>query len=145
MFYVYEIINSLGTVEYVGQTSNLKVRKYQHFRKKPTDSSRHGKFYGRQDLFLYPVAEFNTQREALDYEDELTKFWGLLTMGDKIGNHQRGKKQKDNGFPVGVGWNESRKKYTAMINIKGETKFLGRFLTVEEASEAYQQALNKIN
>lgn len=94
---VYEIYNSLGTVEYVGETGNrIEGRLYDHTRRKPTQSGR-GKFYGRTDLFIHLVAEFDNRKEALALEGVLKKEYGLewteLTMRTRNGveSHRSGK------------------------------------------------------
>ena len=51
----------------------------------------------------------------------------------------------ERNLPTGVSWNKGAKKYLATIQINGKLKYLGYFLTPEEASEAYQTALRKIN
>jgi predicted GIY-YIG superfamily endonuclease len=79
MYYVYELINLHGTVEYVGYSSRPKVRFYQHTRKKPNPKYPHGKFYGRQDISMHVVAQVATKKEALDAEEALQIFWGLST------------------------------------------------------------------
>ena len=85
---VYEIMNLLGTVEYVGITKQYRVRKWRHFAK-PT--KHHGKFYGRMDCLIYKVSEFNTKQEALSYEKELHELHGLVTQGEKISKYLRDK------------------------------------------------------
>ena len=42
-------------------------------------------------------------------------------------------------FPIGVSYNKQKNKYAAQCNIKGKTKHLGYFNTVEEAFLAYKQ------
>ena len=87
-YYVYEIMNSLGTVEYVGITKNYRLRKWRHFAR-PT--KHHGKFYGRMDCLMYKVAEFPNKQEALSYEKELHGLHGLITQGQKISQYYRNK------------------------------------------------------
>lgn len=70
--HLYELINSLGIVEYVGISCDPKSRYYQHTKAKPksaNDCSR-GKFYGRQDFFLHIVDTFTDRSEALKKEGE---------------------------------------------------------------------------
>jgi len=87
-YYVYEIMNSLGTVEYVGVTKNYRLRKWRHFAR-PT--KHHGKFYGRLDCIIYQVAKFSTKKEALIHEKELHNLHGLITQGEKISQYLRNK------------------------------------------------------
>lgn len=77
--YVYELINLMGTVEYVGETYRPKIRMYGHTKVKPsiTNKNREGKFYGRQDLVMYIVAEFNNRKDALELEGKLKLSYGL--------------------------------------------------------------------
>ena len=51
---------------------------HEHTKLKPT-SSGIGKFYGRQDLSIYQVAEFNNRKEAWSYQIELQNSYGLKT------------------------------------------------------------------
>jgi len=76
MYYVYELINLQGTVEYVGQSKRPKVRFLQHTKYNP-GTSLHGRFLGRQDLILNVVSCYETKAEVLQAEYELQKFWGL--------------------------------------------------------------------
>jgi predicted GIY-YIG superfamily endonuclease len=85
-YYVYEIMNLMGTVEYVGMTSNYKLRKWRHFAK-PT--KHHGKFYGRIDCLIYVVAEFTNKEEALIQEKELHEYHRLVTQGQKISQYSK--------------------------------------------------------
>jgi predicted GIY-YIG superfamily endonuclease len=84
-YYVYELINLLGTVEYVGETRNPKRRESQHTKDKPGHGNGSGKFYGRQDLIMNIVAEFPRRREALDLQDKLQKSYGFETDREKGG------------------------------------------------------------
>ena len=74
---VYEIINSMGTVEYVGQSIDPIRRFYQHTRVKPSVGS--GSFYKRSDIILNIVAEFNNRKDALVLENKLQKEWNIKT------------------------------------------------------------------
>jgi len=77
MYYVYELVNLLGTVEHVGQTIRPKVRFAEHTRTKPGPKHWHGKFYGRQDISMHIVTIYATKAEALQAEFDLQIFWGL--------------------------------------------------------------------
>lgn len=70
---VYELINSMGTVEWVGETYRPEYRMCQHIKWK----SSNGKFYGRQDLIMNIVAEFNNRKEARNLEGQLKLEYGL--------------------------------------------------------------------
>jgi predicted GIY-YIG superfamily endonuclease len=84
IWYVYEIINVLGTIEYVGYTSRIRDRKWKHFKNKPKPGCFHGRFYQRQDCFFYIVKQFKTKIEAIEFETSLQKEWKLDTHGDAI-------------------------------------------------------------
>ena len=85
---VYELINSIGTVEYVGETTLSHTRLRQHTR------CVNGKFYGRQDLVMNIVAEFNNRAEARQLEGRLKLEHGL-EWTERNGNS--GKTQRDSG------------------------------------------------
>ena len=108
---VYEIINSLGTIEWVGVSYRPEYRFGQHTR---TPS---GRFYSRQDLIINIVAEFNDRKNALELEEQLQIKYKLQT--------DRSKK----GFKTGAASSVSGKK---------NGKILGRLkrkLTFEQAEE----------
>lgn len=71
-WYVYEIVNLMGTVEYVGESSNIKNRWRNH-------KSINGRFHNRLDVFMNVVKEFDNRRNALDYQYELQTYYGLET------------------------------------------------------------------
>lgn len=98
MYYVYELVNLLGTVEWVGQTVRPKIRFSDHTRVKPKQSlHRSGKFYGRQDISMHIVATYATEEEARDAEEILQLFWGLSVDRDKCRGelHYRAKLTED--------------------------------------------------
>jgi hypothetical protein len=77
-YYVYELINLYGTVEDVGESYRPVIRMYQHTKVKPKEGiSGVGKYYGRQDLVMNIVAEFDTRKEARNLETELKLSYGL--------------------------------------------------------------------
>ena len=77
--YVYELINLMGTVEYVGVTYRPAARMYGHTKTKPSknNSNREGKFYGRQDLTMNIVAEYTDKKDALEHEGKLKLEYGM--------------------------------------------------------------------
>jgi predicted GIY-YIG superfamily endonuclease len=77
MYYVYELINLMGGIEYVGQTVRPKERFSQHTKKKPGNGCFHGRFYKRQDISMNIVATYATESEARKAEYDLQIFWGL--------------------------------------------------------------------
>jgi hypothetical protein len=74
--FVYEIINLLGTIEYVGETANPENRMLGH-------KGLNGKFYGRNDITMSIVAEFHNRKEAFNYQCELQKQYGFETDFEK--------------------------------------------------------------
>jgi predicted GIY-YIG superfamily endonuclease len=79
-WYVYELINLMGTIEYVGETERPNERFYQHTKVKPIkNKSGFGKFYGRQDIIINIVSEFNNKKQAFNYQCELQSQYGFET------------------------------------------------------------------
>jgi len=74
--FVYEIINLLGTIEYVGETANPENRMIGH-------KGLNGKFYGRNDITMSIVAEFPTRKEAYAYQCKLQNEYGWESDLDK--------------------------------------------------------------
>jgi len=74
---VYEIVNSLGIVEHIGETNNTNRRWREHVRDKL--SSGRGKFYLRQDIVMNVVATVETRKESRDLEEQLQLIYGLET------------------------------------------------------------------
>lgn len=85
MYYVYELVNLLGTVEYVGQTIRPKIRFYEHTTHQPSKSAGKGRFLGRQDISMHIVGTCATEAEALQAEYNLQIFWDLPTDRSKCG------------------------------------------------------------
>ena len=107
-WYVYELVNLMGSVEYVGESANLKDRIYTHFKRKP-DGNR-GKFYGRCDMIVNIAAEFDNKKDAWDLQCELQKEYGLITDREKL---------VQNGSN---GWIGSEKQYTNIKNAQKKSK-----------------------
>ena len=82
MEYVYKIINNKGEVEHVGNSNNPANRLIDH-KKKGNGSSR-GRFYQREDIELITVAEFDSIKEAFNYQCILQKRYGLPTDREMI-------------------------------------------------------------
>ncbi len=97
-YYVYELINYYGTIEYVGETIRPKIRMYDHIKRKPY--GRNGKFYGRQDLIMNIVATFDNKKDARELEGKLKLDYGMehteITRNSKGGKIQ-GKKNVESG------------------------------------------------
>ena len=75
--YVYELVNSKGKVEYVGETYNPEQRLLDH-----TQSAK-GKFKGRTDLKINVVAEFDNRKDAYAYQCKLQNQYGWVSDLDK--------------------------------------------------------------
>lgn len=89
MYYVYELINLMGGVDYVGHSDNPSHRMKQHLSKPNSNQTGHGKFYRRQDIFMHIVSSFKTKKEALQEEYKLQVYWGLTTDRSKWGNRKK--------------------------------------------------------
>jgi len=101
---VYEIINSLGTVEYVGETfREVKDRFKNHIKKRPNNLNRDGKFYGRQDVSIHEVARFDNRRDAKLLEEQLQISYGLTTDKSK---HLRALEAMHNSYTGDGGKNQ---------------------------------------
>ena len=74
--FVYELINSLGTIEYVGESCDTTRRFKEHIGK-------YGQFAGRQDLIINIVAEFNSKKESYAYQCKLQNEYGWESDLDK--------------------------------------------------------------
>lgn len=76
-WYVYELINHMGTVEYVGETENPKNRIRLH-------RCKNGNFHKRADIIMHIVKEFTDKKEAFWYQVELQKEYGLKPDNEKL-------------------------------------------------------------
>lgn len=96
MYYVYELVNLMGGVEWVGRTIRPEVRFHEHTKMKPRPKTGHGKFFGRQDISMHIVATYATKAESCQAEFELQKSWGFETDREKHinGNQAKGSKHK---------------------------------------------------
>jgi predicted GIY-YIG superfamily endonuclease len=103
---VYELINSIGTVEYVGVTMNPEIRWRQHVISTPKAGN--GMFHGRFDLSINIVKELNSRKEAMleegilkqSYGMEWTELTGAIrgrSIGGKIGGQIQGRKNVESG------------------------------------------------
>jgi predicted GIY-YIG superfamily endonuclease len=88
MYYVYELINLVGTVEYVGMTKNAKRRMVSH-------KCKNGLFHKRQDIFMNIVKEFNDTKSCLQ---NACQNMGLNT--GEAGRVARGGKLQHKGYYI---------------------------------------------
>lgn len=83
-WHVYELVNLMGTVEYVGETTRPKERFANHTKHKQSKGNSIGLFYGRCDLSMHIVKSFDSKKEAYAYQIELQKQYGLPTDIEKL-------------------------------------------------------------
>jgi predicted GIY-YIG superfamily endonuclease len=98
-WYVYEIVNLMGTVEYVGETTMPKRRFYSHIKIAPKKGIGAGKFYKRSDVFMNIVCEFDNRKDAYNYQCELQSEYGIDT--DRIILKRNGFKNGNNAPNLG--------------------------------------------
>ena len=98
MYYVYELINHYGTVEYVGESKNPYIRFRQHTKSKYEPHRSMGIFHGRQDLILNVVSVYDNHKDALNLEAKLKKDYGFA-LTEKLGKIKGGRI----GGPIGGG------------------------------------------
>lgn len=79
-YYVYELVNLMGTIEYVGETTNPKNRFQSH-------KFKGNKFYKRADITMNIVNEFPTKKEAWKHQCELQTEYGLISDRETIINN----------------------------------------------------------
>jgi len=84
VWHVYELVNSNGIVEYVGESMNLKGRLKKH-------KSKAGKFNGRTDIEINIVKTFDIRRDAWDYQCILQKQYGFKTDSEILSELKKGK------------------------------------------------------
>jgi predicted GIY-YIG superfamily endonuclease len=80
-YYVYEIVNLMGTIEYVGETTMPKRRLWNHTSN--GNGSGSGRFNNRSDIFMNIVAEFDNRKDAFNYQCKLQYEYGFETDADK--------------------------------------------------------------
>ena len=82
-WYVYELINLMGTIEYVGETTRPIQRFANHIKHKQKKGNGIGLFYGRQDIIMNIVSKHDSKSAAFTYQCELQKKYGLKTDREK--------------------------------------------------------------
>ena len=68
--YVYQIIDNSGKILHIGKTMDLERRFAQHTKWKGYGDSSAGLFYGRTNIKLEIVKEFNDKKECTKFEGE---------------------------------------------------------------------------
>jgi len=76
IWYVYELINLMGTIEYVGESKNPQSRIKNHL-------SKNGKFHKRSDIIMNIICQFDNRKDAFNYQCELQKQYGFETDFEK--------------------------------------------------------------
>ena len=130
-YYVYELINLMGTVEYVGRTYRPNGRLRNHTKHKPVENyTGQGMFYGRQDLIMNIVAEFDELKEASIFECELKTSYGMECT--EINNSRR------NGKKVGLSNSQP------VLVYKKDGTFVGEYYSGREAERRLELASGTI-
>ena len=139
--YVYELINTLGTIEYVGRTTNPNWRMYQHTKAKPSTGTGVGMFYGRNDLHMHIVKDFTNITDANLYEGELKLSYGMEWV-----ERERSRKA---ACKVGKKWGaiNGKKLGKPILVYKKDGSFVGEYPSQNEFSKLYnlhQASVNRV-
>jgi len=141
--YVYELINLMGTVEYVGNSYRPTYRLYQHTKVKPVDGiTGMGKFYGRADLVMNLVKEFDTEREANLFEGELKLSYGM--------NWDERERSVKGGRTTGLRYgriNGIKHNSKPVMVYKTDGTYVGEYYSAIEASrvlDLHQASVNRV-
>jgi predicted GIY-YIG superfamily endonuclease len=86
-FCVYAIVNTIGTIEYIGETQFPQQRFKGHLNNKK------GNFYKRQDIFMKIIEFLPTKKEAFYRQCELQKEFGFESDLEKMTKHPACKKK----------------------------------------------------
>lgn len=130
--YVYELINLYGTIEDVGVSYRPEHRLYQHIKCKPTLSGM-GKYYGRQDLIMHIVDEFDNRKDAFKLEGQLKLLYNL-SWTEKERDMNNGKRNKENGHWDRIKHLGNEKKSTPVIVYKKDGTFIGEYSSQRECA-----------
>ena len=100
MVHLYELRNAIDEVEYVGVTSRPKGRMWQHTKDPNKRGSSRGLFYGRNDITMHIIDQFETRKQALFAEAELKISYGFkpTEWNNSVGKYRK--------------WNIDRRKLT---------------------------------
>ena len=132
-WYVYELINLMGTVEYVGESYRPDVRYNAHVKWLG------GKFYGRGDIFMNIVKEFDKKTDAYHYQCLLQNQYGIESDRDK--NAKNGKKY---GYLGGVPGRNSTKR-AIICYTKCKTKIIGEYDALIDAANDLDISVGNIH
>jgi hypothetical protein len=92
--------------------------------------------------------EFNGYKTVVDHKDNNplnNNLDNLQVITQRENVNKELYKYKKSNLPAGVGFDKTRNKYTSNLWVGNNKFFLGRYETIEEASQAYQNKLNEIN
>jgi predicted GIY-YIG superfamily endonuclease len=144
MHYVYVMMNEYGTVEYVGETQNIKRRFKQH-----TSSS--GRFANRKDLKIEIVKQFAYRKEAREYEGELKLQLGFewtektsSINGGKIGGKITGKRNVESGHLASIRLKQ-RKSKPIFVYRKDTGELVGEFTSQRDAARQLGLCVGHLN
>ena len=128
-YYVYELVNQSGKIEYIGKTCNPKRRLTQHTKERQNGYNGHGKFFGRKDLTINIVKEFDSNKDALRFEGEHKINKGFewnernnkVKLGKRLAQFQIKNKSKE-----------------VLVYIHKTNSFVGKFYSISEAIRKLQ-------
>jgi len=131
VWHVYELVNSNGIVEYVGETINPEQRLYQHTKKTPAPGR--GKFYKRTDITMKIISKYNSKLEAYREQLQLQKYHNLSTDAENISKSLIGKEKS------------LEHKLKLAKSSTGNKNCIGRFMSEETRNKIKNTKLGKSN
>ena len=75
-YYVYKLVNRKGEIEWIGETTQPKIRFWNH-------KGKNGNFTNRDDLEMVIIEVFEDKKKAYDYQIDLQIRHGLITDNQK--------------------------------------------------------------
>ena len=125
-YYVYELINSMGSIEYVGISINPEARFQQHTKFKPSKTSTaRGKFLGRQDIFMNVVIGFESITDARNLEEELQINYNL-----PCDRHVKKTNMRNNNYLLSMDKQELKEHQTIMVNRRWDKNKLNENVSI---------------
>lgn len=118
MYVVYKLVNQKNEIEYIGHTSNIKKRMYNHLDKT-------GKFHNRKDISYEIIKSgFRKKQRAIDFECKLQKQFGFETDREKFSRNMKQVQKKT-----------TEEKRIPIIGYDLSGNEIGRFSSILEASQ----------